>query len=113
MSLPFSDRSDDLRDWAHTGALRPNHSLKIANRGMLMERQNSLEAIDQSILRILAMYESLDVVELWYEIGEDDISRKDVTQEEVLSRLEFLDREGFVKCVDEPRGHTKWALDRR
>ena len=78
-----------------------------------MERQNSLEAIDQSILRILAMYESLDAVELWYEISEDDISREDVTQEEVLNSLKFLDREGFVKCVEGPRGHGKWTVNRR
>lgn len=78
-----------------------------------MERQNSLDAIDQNILRILALYESLDVVELLYEIGEDDTSTENVTEEEILSRLESLGREGFVRCIKEPQGYVKWAVNRR
>jgi hypothetical protein len=80
---------------------------------MIVKRNESLNAIDRKILRILALYETLDVVELWYEIGEDDISRENMTEEEVLSRLEFLSLEGFVKCVQEPQGHVKWAINRR
>ncbi len=78
-----------------------------------MARENSLDTVDQDILRILSLYESLDAVELWYEIGEDDTTAESFTKEEIVSRLESLSREGFVKCIEEPRGRVKWAVNRR
>ena len=77
-----------------------------------MERRDSLDAIDHSILRILSLYECLDQLELWYEIGEDDAIPGNVTEEEVFSRLESLRRRGFVKSIAEPHGIAKWAVKR-
>jgi hypothetical protein len=88
-------------------------SSRIANGGTLVEQREILDAIDQRILRTLALYESMEAVELWYEIGEDDSSRENLTEEEVLSRLRFLTEEGFVKRVKGPRGRLKWAVHQR
>ena len=62
-----------------------------------METPKSLDAIDQTILRILSAYEQLTAVELWYEFGEDDTVKERVTEGEILSRLESLTARGFVE----------------
>ena len=85
----------------------------MSNQGISVEGNEGLDAMDKSILRILALYEGLDIVELWYEIGEDDTSPEEITREEVLSRLEFLGGEGLVKCVKGPQNHPKWTIDRK
>jgi len=56
-----------------------------------------MDAIDQMILRKLAIYESLDLLELWYEIGEDDMLKESVTKEEISNRLESLKAQGLVE----------------
>lgn len=66
-----------------------------------METPKSLDAIDQTILRILPAYEQLTAVELWYEFGEDDAVKETVTEEEILDRLESLREKGFVERVTE------------
>lgn len=78
-----------------------------------MKRYNSLDPLDKNILRILSLYESLDLWQLWYEIGEDDATAESMTQEEVFSRLESLRGRGFVKRIKEPPEAVKWALKRR
>jgi len=62
-----------------------------------METPKSLDAIDQSILRILSVYEQLTPLQLWYEFGEDDTVKERVTEGEILSRLESLTARGFVE----------------
>ena len=62
-----------------------------------METSKSLDAIDQSILRILSVYEHLTPLQLWYEFGEDDTGKERVTEGEILSRLESLAARGFVE----------------
>ncbi len=60
---------------------------------------DELDAIDQNILRILGDYEEVRPLDLWYELGEDDITKEAVTQEEMRSRLEWLTIRGFVEKV--------------
>ncbi len=76
-----------------------------------MKRNRHLDVIDKNILRILDLYGSLGVEELWYEIGEDDISKDNMTEEEVSSRLRSLSEEGLVKCIRDAEGVDKWAID--
>jgi DNA-binding Lrp family transcriptional regulator len=71
-----------------------------------------MDAIDRMILRKLAIYESLDLLELWYEIGEDDMLKESVTKEEISNRLESLKAQGLVEHVTEAEGHIRWALER-
>ena len=71
-----------------------------------------MDAIDRMILRKLAIYESLDLLELWYEIGEDDMLKESVTKEEISSRLESLRAQGLVEHVMEAEGDIRWALKR-
>lgn len=66
-----------------------------------MKRRNSLDEIDRSILRILSGYEQLTALQLWYELGEDDVVKERVTEEEVSSRLDSLMKKGFVETVKE------------
>jgi len=66
-----------------------------------MKRRNSLDEIDRSILRILSGYEQLTALQLWYELGEDDVLNERLTEEEVLNRLESLAKKGFVEIVKE------------
>lgn len=71
-----------------------------------------MDAIDRMILRKLAIYESLDLLELWYEIGEDDALKESVTKEEISNRLESLRAQGLVEHVMETEGDIRWALKR-
>lgn len=76
-----------------------------------MKGQNRLDPIDRSILRILSLYEDLDLLQLWYELGEFDATGEVVTREEVLIRLKFLRSRGFVERVEEGEGRIRWALN--
>ncbi|MFX0197786.1 MAG: hypothetical protein ACFFCW_16825 [Candidatus Hodarchaeota archaeon] len=78
-----------------------------------MEGPNSLDPIDRNILRILSLYETLDLLQLWYELGESDGAADRMTQEEVLDRLKFLRSQGFVEPIMESQGGTRWALTLR
>lgn len=71
-----------------------------------------MDAIDRIILRKLAIYQSLDLLELWYEIGEDDILEETVTKEEISSRLESLRAQGLVERLTKAEGDIRWALKR-
>ncbi|MFX0200847.1 MAG: hypothetical protein ACFFCW_32400 [Candidatus Hodarchaeota archaeon] len=66
-----------------------------------MERKNRLDTIDRSILRILSLYEHLNLLQLWYEFGEDDALNECVTKEEISNRLEYLRAKGFLERVME------------
>jgi hypothetical protein len=66
-----------------------------------MERKTRLDTIDRSILRILSLYEHLNLLQLWYEFGEDDTLKERATKEEISNRLEYLRAKGFVERVME------------
>jgi len=75
-----------------------------------MEGRNPLDPIDRTILRVLSLYEDLDLLQLWYELGESDKSAEHMTQEEVLRSLESLRSRGFVEPIKQSEGGTRWAL---
>ncbi len=75
-----------------------------------MEGRNHLDAIDQTILRVLSLYEDLDLLQLWYELGESDKSVEHMTQEDILQRLKSLKSQGLVEPVKESEGAMRWAL---
>ena len=77
-----------------------------------MKERNSNDTIDQIILGKLSLYESLNLLELWYEIGEDDLVRESVTKQEISGRLEALRVQGLVECFAETEGHMRWVLKR-
>lgn len=74
-----------------------------------MEGSNGLDLIDQNILQILSRYESMDLIELWYEIGED-IEGVSISKDEVLDSLEYLTNQGFVKCFTKAKKGLHWTL---
>jgi DNA-binding Lrp family transcriptional regulator len=75
-----------------------------------VEGPNPLDAIDRTILRVLSLYEDLDLLQLWYELGEWEKSVERMTQEEVLERLKLLKSQGFVEPINESGGAIRWAL---
>jgi hypothetical protein len=75
-----------------------------------MEGHNSLDPIDRNMLRILSLYEDLDLLQLWYELGESNGSVERMTQEEVLERLKSLSSQGFVEAIKKGDGAVRWAL---
>jgi hypothetical protein len=75
-----------------------------------MEGRNPSDPIDRVILRVLSLYEDLDLLQLWYELGESDKSVERMTKEEVLERLKLLKSQGFVKPIKKSESGTRWAL---
>jgi hypothetical protein len=75
-----------------------------------MEGRSPLDPIDRTILRVLSLYEDLDLLQLWYELGEWDKSVAHMTKEEIVERLKFLKSQGFVEPVKESESGTRWAL---
>ena len=71
---------------------------------------NRLDPIDRLILRILSQHDYLDLLQLWYELGECEGSMEHMSQEEVLSSLESLRSRGFVEPVTKGEGEIRWAL---
>ena len=71
-----------------------------------------MDEIDRIILRKLSLYESLALLELWYEIGEDHVLEEAVTREEISSRLESLRAQGLVERLTKAEGSIRWALKR-
>jgi len=74
-----------------------------------MERNESLDAIDRNILRILSLYEHLGLLELWFEMGEAD-THESISKGEILSRLESLMAQGVVERINLENGNIRWAL---
>jgi len=76
-----------------------------------MKENQSLGKIDRNILDIISHYGSLEFIELWYEIGEDDAMKKhQMTKKELLLILEFLETQGYVKPIKISKESTRWAL---
>ena len=75
-----------------------------------MEGRNPLDPIDRTILRVLSLYEDLDLLQLWYELGESDKSVAHMTEEDILERLKSLKSQGLVETIKESEGGTRWAL---
>ncbi len=76
-----------------------------------MKGNQSLGEVDRNILDIISLYGSLEFLELWYEIGEDDALKEDpMTKEELLMRLEFLVAQGYVERIMNSEESTLWAL---
>jgi hypothetical protein len=75
-----------------------------------MEGHNRLDKIDRNILRILSLYEDLNLLQLWYEVGESDGAGGSMTGEEILERLKSLSSQGFVECLIESVEGIRWAL---
>lgn len=74
-----------------------------------MERNKSLDVIDRGILRILSLYEHLNLLELWFEIGEAG-TLEPVSKEEILSRLNSLMVKGFVERITFGGGNIRWVF---
>ena len=77
-----------------------------------MGGDNRIDPIDRMILHKLSLYQSLDLVELWYELGEDDALKERVTREELSSRLESLMVQGLVERVEKREGEIHWVWKR-
>ena len=75
-----------------------------------MEGRNPLDPIDRTILRVLSLYEDLDLLQLWYELGESDKSMAHITKEEILERLKSLKSQGFVEPIEKSESATRWTL---
>jgi hypothetical protein len=78
-----------------------------------MEWIDGLDTTDREILRVLSLYEGLDSLQLWYELGESDGRVDRIAREEILERLEFLGSRGFVEKVTEVgdgSGYAKYRL---
>ncbi len=71
-----------------------------------MEGRNPLDLIDRTILRVLSLYEDLDLLQLWYELGESDKSVAHMTEEDILERLKSLKSQGLVETIKESEGGT-------
>jgi len=74
-----------------------------------MERNRSLDAIDRNILKILSLYEHLNLQELYFEIGEAG-TLESVSKGKVLNRLQSLMTQGFVERITLENGNIRWAL---
>lgn len=67
-----------------------------------MEKRNTVDEMDRTILQTLFSYERLTPVQLWYELGEDDAVKEKLTEEEVFNRLESLMQRGLVEKAIRP-----------
>lgn len=75
-----------------------------------MEGHNNLDPVDRQILQILSLYEDLDLLQLWYELGESDGSVERMTQEELFKSLESLRSRGFVEHAGDGERRIRWAV---
>ncbi len=64
-----------------------------------MRERGDLDRIDLNILRILSRYDHLTPLQVWFELGEDDLVKERATGTEIRSRLDSLETEGFVEAV--------------
>ena len=74
------------------------------------KKQNRFDKVDQNIVRVLALYESLRLLDLWYELGEDSAFNDRVSKEELSDRMEALAERGVVESVRSGEGEIRWAL---
>jgi len=58
-----------------------------------------MNSIDEKILKVLSLYDHLTPLQLWYELGEDDLVKERLTEAEILDKLESLRARGFVETV--------------
>ena len=75
-----------------------------------MEGNDYLDSVDRHILCILSLYEALELLQLWYEIGESNGLVERMTQEELSRSLESLRARGFVENIGEGEGGIRWAV---
>ena len=76
-----------------------------------MKGNQSLGEVDGNILNIISLYGSLEFLELWYEIGEDDALKEHLlTKEELSMRMEFLEAQGYVERIMNTEETTQWTL---
>lgn len=64
-----------------------------------MKGKNKPDTITRIISRILCPYEHLNLLQLWYECGEDDALKGRTTKEEISERLEYLSVKGLVEGI--------------
>jgi hypothetical protein len=83
----------------HTGSQGQNTLLVRERTGV---KSKNLNAIDQTILRILSHYDQMTLLELWYELGEDDTVKERLTDEELLESLESLVAREFIEKAKRP-----------
>jgi len=60
---------------------------------------DNLDLTDRQMLRILSLYENLNPLELWYELGEMSHPAPRLTNEEIVTRLESLRSQGVVEKI--------------
>jgi hypothetical protein len=77
-----------------------------------MEKHYYFDDIDHIMVRILSMHECLNLTQIWYELGELDPPVERMSEEEILGRLEALQRAGSVKCVRKAGEASWWAVKR-
>ena len=58
-----------------------------------------MDAFDQAILRILSLYDHLTPLQVWFEMGESDLTKVKLTEAEVADRLESLRARGLVETI--------------
>lgn len=76
-----------------------------------MKENQSLGGVDRKILDIISHHGSLEFLEMWYEIGEDDALKTQIlTKKELSGRLEFLVAQGYVERIMNSEESTLWAL---
>jgi hypothetical protein len=63
-----------------------------------MNESKYLAKIDKIILDVISHFGTISLMDLWYELGESgDLKEQPVTEDGVLSRLEYLATKGLVK----------------
>ncbi len=74
-----------------------------------MKKYRNIDIIDQTILDILSHYDGITSLDLWYKIGEQDSKEwHSVTKMEILRRLEFLSKHGYVECITGSEDIERW-----
>ena len=71
-----------------------------------MQTHNSLDKLDQNLLRILSVYDQLTPLQLWFEMGEDDAVKETVSEDEIRKRLESLEARGYVEKAQDPEAES-------
>ena len=63
-----------------------------------MKKDKPLDEVDKIILDVISHFGTISLMNLWYELGESgDLKEQPVTEDGVLSRLEYLATKGLVK----------------
>jgi DNA-binding HxlR family transcriptional regulator len=64
-----------------------------------MEWFDGLDSRDRDILHVLSLYEGLDSLQLWYELGGSNGQLEHITRGELSDRLESLRSRGLVERI--------------